>query len=167
MTTTPAPLFNHATTTTRGIPPPAAAAGAINDGLAALPPPSTSSALDRRLRLLPVAWAVARRRPLLLLAAFVSMAVSTAAVLLSPVLSSRCIECLIGARAASGFPALVAGLIALYALESVCTFAYSRCVSSFGEDAVRTLREALFESLLAQKVAFHDQNDAGRSPPRR
>jgi ATP-binding cassette subfamily B (MDR/TAP) protein 8 len=143
--------------------PPAAAAGAINDGLAAaLPPPSTaSSALDRRLRLLPVAWAVARRRPLLLLAAFVSMAVSTAAVLLSPVLSSRCIECLIGARAASGFPALVAGLIALYALESVCTFAYSRCVSSFGEDAVRTLREALFESLLAQKVAFHDQNDAG------
>ena len=89
------------------------------------------------------------------------MAVSTAAVLLSPVLSSRCIECLIGARAASGFPALVAGLIALYALESVCTFAYSRCVSSFGEDAVRTLREALFESLLAQKVAFHDQNDAG------
>ena len=89
------------------------------------------------------------------------MAVSTAAVLLSPVLSSRCIECLIGARAASGFPALVAGLIALYALESVCTFAYSRCVSSFGEDAVRTLREALFESLLAQKVTFHDQNDAG------
>ena len=142
--------------------PPAAAAGAINDGLGALPPPSTaSSALDRRLRLLPVASAVARRRPLLLLAAFVSMAVSTAAVLLSPVLSSRCIECLIGARVASGFPALVAGLIALYALESVCTFAYSRCVSSFGEDAVRTLREALFESLLAQKVAFHDQNDAG------
>jgi len=62
------------------------------------------------------------------LAAVVALVGGTSAILMSPVFSSRIIECLIGQRPEAEYVRLLGSLLAVYAVEPLFTFAYVRAM---------------------------------------